>query len=178
MSIDATKVSLKDQLKLFCTGILVGCISGILWQELLSPIHITPNMTVTEEYNILKSDAEDRLLKYIEGRWQSSIGDVVINISDGAVSGNFIVIENIYPNPKKEEKYKITNIVKVDGLLGLVALEVCNVNTNCTLEDRLLVQVNKVFGIDKTITLTYDTRLTYCVPIDNHCTRAFKEIDK
>lgn len=170
-------INFKDQLKLFAIGAILGCVGGMVWQELLSPIQITPRMTSSEEIIVLKSDAEDRLLKYIEGRWQSSIGDVIISISDGAVDGNFIIIENVYPNPKKEEKYKVVSITKVDGFLGLVRLEVCNVNTNCNIEDKVNVQVNKIFGIDKTISLTYDPRLAHCIAVDNHCTRAFKQID-
>jgi len=177
MSSDKLTVSTITQLKLFSIGIIIGCIAGILWQELLSPIRITPNMTVADEYNVLKSDAEDRLLKYIEGHWQSSIGDVLISIGDGSIGGSFIVIESFTPSAKNEETYKIVKIERVDAFLGIVGLQICNVNNNCNTEDKVSIQINKIFGIDKTISLTYDTRLTKCIPVDNHCTRAFKQID-
>jgi hypothetical protein len=176
MSADKNSTIL-EQIKLFSIGVILGCFGGIIWQELLSPLHITPGMTSLEEYSVLKSDTDERLLKYIEGRWRSSIGDLLININDSEINGSFIVIENIATKPTKEEKYKIVEVTKVDGFFGLVSLKICNINSNCNNEDKLPIQINKVFGIDKTIAITYDTRLSYCLPVDNHCTRAFKLIE-
>jgi hypothetical protein len=170
------KCNLLDQIKLFSIGVILGCIGGIIWQELLSPIHITPSMSSHDEYHVLKSDTDERLLKYIEGHWRSSIGDLLININDSEINGSFIVIENL-SKPSKEEKYRIVEVSKVDGFFGIVSLKICNINSNCNNEDKLPIQINKVFGIDKTIAITYDTRLSYCIPTDNQCTRAFKLID-
>lgn len=168
--------NLKQKIKIFSVGIVLGCIFGLIWQEILSPIEIFPHkMNRNEELDILQSETNEKLLKYIEGRWTSSIGDLIVNINDSDINGSFLVIENTSLNPRKEEKFKVVNITKVDGLFGIVKLSLCSMNGSCTIEDQIPIQINKVFGISKTITMTYDTRFSFCIS-DLMCTRAFKEV--
>jgi hypothetical protein len=167
----------KQKLKIFSIGTILGCVFGLIWQELLSPIEILPHKMIrNEELEVLQSETNEKLLKYIEGRWTSSIGDLIVNINDSDINGSFLVIENTSINPKKEEKFKVVSIEKVDGLFGIVKLNLCSMNRSCTVDDQIPIQINKIFGISKTISMTYDTRFSFCVaePI---CTRAFKEVE-
>ena len=169
--------SLRQRIKVFTLGIIIGCISGLIWQELLSPIEIFPhNMNRNEELDVLQSETNEKLLKYIEGKWSSSIGDLIVNINDSDVDGSFLVIENTSVNPKRQETFKIVSIGKVDGLFGIVKLNVCNLKSSCTIDYQIPIQINKVFGIAKTLTMTYDTRFAHCIS-DKSCTRAFKEYE-
>ena len=166
----------RSKILYFCFGIIFGLCSGILWQELFSPIRITPEMDRTEEVALFKNESREKLLKYIEGKWRSSIGDLVVNIEDTDINGSFIVLESTILQPSRKEKFKVLSIDKVDGLFGLVILSVCGEKSKCEQHEVIKVQLNKVFGIEKTITMSYDRRLSYCVN-EGICTRAFKEID-
>lgn len=169
--------SLRQRMKIFTLGVLIGCISGLIWQEILSPIEIFPhNMNYNEEIAILQSETNEKLLKYIEGKWYSSIGDLIVNVNDSEIDGSFLVIENTLVNPKRQETFKIVSIGKVDGLFGIVRLNICNLKSSCTLDDQIPIQINKIFGISKTLTMTYDTRFAYCLS-NKSCTRAFKEYE-
>lgn len=170
-------LSLKVKIKIFIFGVVIGCFGGLLWQEVLSPIEIYPSLSFEQETNILRSETDEKLLKYIEGKWRSSIGDLIIEIKDSEINGSFIVIENISIKPKHQEKFKVVNIDKLDGLLGIVRLNLCNINSECSDKDLIPIQINKIFGVDKAITMTYDVRFAYCVEPNESCTRAFKEID-
>lgn len=175
--ISQTCQTLRQRLKIFIFGLVVGCIGGLIWQELLSPIEIFPhNMHRNEELDILQSETNEKLLKYIEGKWSSSIGDLIVNINDSDIDGSFLVIENTAVNPKRQETFKIVSIGKVDGLFGIVKLNLCNLKSTCMIDDQIPIQINKVFGVSKTITMTYDVRFAHCIR-DKSCTRAFKEYE-
>jgi len=167
---------LRQKIKCFSFGIILGCIGGLLWQEILSPIEIFPHvMRRNEELDVLQSETNQKLLKYIEGRWTSSIGDLIVNINDSDVNGSFLVIENTTINPKKQETFKVVSINKVDGLFGIVELNLCSINIACTIDNQIPIQINKIFGISNTISMTYDKRFSFCLS-ETNCTRAFKEI--
>jgi hypothetical protein len=178
MTKEPSCLSLRQKLKTFSLGIILGCVGGLIWQELLSPIEIFPhNMNRNEELSILQAETNEKLLKYIEGRWTSSIGDLIVNINDSDIDGSFLVIENTVVNPKKQETFKVLSIDKVDGLFGIVKLTLCSINSSCTIDSQIPIQINKVFGLSKTLTMSYDTRFSYC--IDRLvCTRAFRELDE
>ena len=167
----------KLKLIFFSVGIIFGLIGGILWQEIFSPIRLTPDLDRSEEIKMFQHESREKLLKYIEGKWTSSIGDLIVNIEDSELNGSFIVLESTLQNPNRKEHFKVVSIDTVDGLLGLVILSVCNIETKCKREDILTVQLNKVFGIEKTITMSYEKGLSYCLADHKICTRAFKEID-
>lgn len=178
MSSEPSCLSLRQKLKFFSLGVVFGCICGLIWQELLSPIEIFPHKMIrNEELNLLQAETNEKLLKYIEGRWTSSIGDLIVNINDSDINGSFLVIENIIVRPKKQETFKVLSIDKVDGLFGIVKLTLCSISSSCSKEDQISIQINKVFGLSKTLTMTYDKRFSYCLA-ETKCTRAFKEIEK
>ena len=154
--------------KLFVIGVLIGCFFSYLWQSLL-----ISNTDIGFTIESIKQDSDVRLLSYIEGRWSSSIGDIIVEL-DPSEPKDFIVIELIHSN-KEESKYKIKSIDKINGLLGIVRMKICNVN-DCDENDLIPIQFNKIFGIDKTIAISYDSRITECVDISDECTRAFKRI--
>ena len=177
---EETKMScldFKSKLKVFSLGIVLGCIGGLFWQEYFTPINFSSNMDNHEELAILHTESNEKLLKYIEGKGRSSIGDLIINIDDADLDGSFLVIESVAGNLKRQEIYKIAAIDKINGLLGIIKLKVCDPKQGCEENHQIPIQINKIFGTAKTITMTFDTRFAYCMPIENLCTRAFKEID-
>lgn len=170
-------LTLRQRMKVFALGIIIGCIGGLIWQEILSPIEIFPHkMNRNEELAVLQSETNEKLLKYIEGKWTSSIGDLIVNINDSDIDGSFLVIENTSVNPKRQETFKIVSISKIDGLFGIIKMNLCNLKTSCTINDQIPIQINKIFGIEKTLTMTYDKKFAYCIG-EKSCTRAFREYE-
>nr|QMP83337.1 MAG: hypothetical protein [Caudoviricetes sp.] len=169
-------LNLRIKIAFFCIGILIGAFGSLFWQEILSPANIIGRHTITEEeLHLLQSETREKLLRYVEGKWRSSIGDLIVNIHDTDINGSFLVIENTTIQPKKAEKFKVISIDKVDGLFGIIELTLCSENGACNDENRIPIQINKVFGIKNTITISYDRRFSYCINgVD--CTRAFKEV--
>lgn len=169
-------LNLRIKVVFFCVGILIGSLGNLFWQEVLSPANIVGRHAITEdELQLLQSETREKLLRYVEGKWRSSIGDLIVNIRDTDINGSFVVIENTTINPKRVEKYKVISIDKVDGLFGIIKLTVCSDNTECRDENKIPIQINKVFGIKNTITISYDSRFSYCLK-EEDCTRAFKEV--
>lgn len=164
--------------RLFALGVIVGCFGGLLWQEFYAPLEIqSKELDKSEQLQILKQDTDERLLKYVQGTWTSSIGDLIIEIDDTNRNGNVTVIENAETKIKVHiKKLKVKNIATVDGFFGIVKLDVCDETTVCNPEDIIHLQINKVFGLDKTITISFDRRLSFCLEVDSICTRAFKRI--
>jgi len=171
-------LNLRIKVVFFCVGILIGAFGSLFWQEILSPANIVGRHAITEdELNLLQSETREKLLRYVEGKWRSSIGDLIVNIHDTDINGSFVVIENTSIKPKKIEKFKVISIDKVDGLFGIIKLTLCSETTECNDNTKIPIQINKVFGIQNTITISYDSRFSYCInEID--CTRAFKEVEK
>lgn len=166
-------LSLKYEGKFLVYGIIIGSILSMLWTYVFYPLDYErlkyfPMQTVSKE-------TEKQLLNYINGKWVSSIGDVIIK-ADIVKDKDFIIL-SIINDEKEERKYKIQNINKVNGFLGVVKLDICLEQTNCNQEDLIPIQFNKVFGIKKTIAISYDSRLTYCIEDDDNCTRAFKRVE-
>jgi hypothetical protein len=170
-------LKLKSKMWYFLVGLIFGCLGGLIWQELLAPLTLNPHVHTTQQIKMLQNEYDERLLEYIEGKWQSSIGDLFIEVKNSEVNGNFLVMENLAIKPRRQETFKIVSVDKLDGLFGIVALTLCSTDSKCFEKDLIPVQINKVFGISKTITMSYDTRFSYCILIDNKCTRSFKEID-
>lgn len=179
MSIERIKkiISFDSKAKIFTFGIVIGCLGGLIWQELFSPLEIPPmEMDRKQEIQLLRSDTNDRLLSYIEGVWSSSIGDLIIDIDQITKVGIITVIENPKIGPQSIKKYEVQNIETLDGFFGIVKLNICKSNSPCSPEELLPIQINKIFGIEKTVTISFDRRLSYCVDYDVICTRAFKRV--
>jgi hypothetical protein len=171
-------LSLRTKIIFFCIGILIGSLGSLFWQEILSPANIIGRHAITEEeLQLLQSETKEKLLRYVEGKWRSSIGDLIVNIHDTDINGSFVVIENTSIKPKKVEKFKVISIDKVDGLFGIITLTLCSETAECNNENKIPIQINKVFGIQNTITISYNSKFSYCInEID--CTRAFKEVEE
>lgn len=167
-------LNLRIKIAFFCIGIFIGSIGSLFWQETLSPANIIGRHVITEdELNLLQSETKEKLLRYVEGKWRSSIGDLIVNIHDTDINGSFVVIENTTIKPKKIEKYKVVSIDEIDGLFGIIKLTLCGADKDCKEENKIPIQINKIFGINDTISMTYDGRFSYCLQEVN-CTRAFK----
>jgi len=173
---DKPFVNIGCRTKIFSLGIIIGCLGGLIWQELFSPLEISPKMDREQQIQILKEDTNEKLLNYIEGTWTSSIGDLIISIDESKVEGLFTVIEQ-NGSQAVSKKFKIFNIETIDGFFGIVKLNICDQNKPCNQENSLPIQINKVFGIDRTITISFDKRVSYCVNIEELCTRAFKRLN-
>lgn len=171
--------TLKIKIIFFCLGIIIGSLGNLVWQEVLSPANIIGRHVITEEeLSLLQSETQEKLLRYVEGKWRSSIGDLIVNINDTDINGSFVVIENITIKPRKTEKYKVLSVDKIDGLFGIIKLTICSENTDCNKkENEISIQINKIFGIDETITISYDERFSYCLN-GTDCIRAFKEVER
>ena len=170
-------LDLRRKFIFFCIGIFIGSLGSLAWQELLYPINFVGDHLITkDDLKILKYETDEKLLKYIEGKWRSPVGDLIVNINDSDVNGSFVVMENVSIKPKRIEKYKVTSIDKVDGIFGIVKLSICSELTYPCDEDRKIsIQINKIFGIKDTISITYDHRFSHCIEEDQ-CTRAFKQL--
>lgn len=171
-STEAKALKLKCEGKFFIFGVLIGSVLGFLWQSYYDLSYVDHPITL----DTLKNDANQRLLDYIEGKWSSSVGDLIINV-DVDSKKDFLVVEMSKEKTEQQKKYKIVNITRVNGLLGIVNAEICNLDEPCNQETFIPIQFNKVFGKDKTIAISYDSRLTYCIESDDNCTRAFKRIE-
>lgn len=166
-------ISLRYEGKFLAYGILTGCLLFMLWSYLFFPI--VNNYIERKKLENFASIAEIQLLEYINGKWTSSIGDVIV-VVDVDKNRDFIIL-SILNNEEEEIKYKIKRIAKVNGLMGIVKLDICKENSSCDDKFIIPIQFNKMFGLDRTIAITYDSRLTYCIESDDKCTRAFKRIE-
>lgn len=167
---------LKKSIAFFCIGIIIGGIGSLGWQELLNPDIFSDVHVITKDgLKILKSETDEKLLKYIEGKWRSPVGDLIVNINDSDINGSFVVMENIASRTKRQEKYKVISLDKVDGIFGIVKLSICSESSECTEENVIKIQINKIFGIKDTISITYDRRFSHCIE-EPDCTRAFKQL--
>lgn len=165
--------NMKKEWKIFFIGSFIGALSFLFWDYIFN----NPSIKDLKEYNKieeLKQDSEERLLNYIDGEWISSIGDVVIKINIDKTK-DFIVVE-VIKDKKLEKNFRISSIDKVNGLFGIVNLSICDTSKSCDQLNSIRVQFNKVFGMDRTIAVSYDSRLTYCIEADDVCTRAFKRV--
>ena len=171
-------LTLRIKILFFCIGILIGTLGSLFWQELLSPANIIGRLAITEEeLQLLQSETREKLLRYVEGKWRSSIGDLIVDVHDTDINGSFVVIENTTIKPKKTEKFKVVSIDNVDGLFGIITLTLCSETAECNEETKIQIQINKIFGIQNTITISYDKRFSYCIN-EVDCTRAFKEVEE
>lgn len=169
---------LKKSILTFCFGIVIGSLGSLLWQELLLPENFMRNHIITkEDIQTLRYETDEKLLKYIEGKWRSPIGDLIVNINDSDINGSFVVMESVHTKPKRQERYRVVSLEKVDGLFGIVKLSVCSERIiNCNDDENIKIQINKIFGMKDTISISYDDRFSFCLE-QTDCTRAFKHID-
>jgi len=170
-------LDLKRKIIFFCVGIIIGAFGSLAWQELLNPINFVGDHVITkDDLKILKSETDEKLLKYIEGKWRSPVGDLIVNINDSDINGSFVVMENVSTKPKRQEKYKVISIDKVDGIFGIVKLSLCSeLPYPCDENKKINIQINKIFGIKDTISITYDHHFSHCIE-ETQCTRAFRQL--
>lgn len=168
------RININYEGKFFFVGMVIGVLLFSFWDFIFNHYSNFDDWKQSLKIEEFKQDSEERLLSYIEGEWISSIGDVIIKVNIEKKK-NFIVIE-IEKDNKTQRMYKINSIDKINGLFGIINLKICDINKECNEENSIPIQFNKVFGMDKTITISYDSRLTYCVDADDSCTRAFKRL--
>lgn len=168
------KISFKYEGKFFFVGAILGCILGILWQDFYVYHYLFSDPKACIDISKIEKAVNSKFIDYINGKWSSSVGDLIIQIN-GEDHKNFIVIENL-DGKKSNQKYEIQNISNINGILGVMNLNVCSSSVPCTKENFIPIQINKIFGKDKTIAISYDSRITYCIDSEDNCTRAFKRI--
>lgn len=148
----------------------IGAMTGFVLSSLLFLGFYAFNYTNPETFNkFVNGEANGILLKYIEGKWVSAVEDVFVTV-DIHDSNEIVIVETI-SNKKSEKRFFVKNIKKIDSVLGIVVLEISDEDSNST-----LIQINKVFGVNNTITLLYDSKVASCKNIDDECIRAFKRI--
>lgn len=173
--IERRNIKMKYEGKYFLIGAIFGGICFLLWDFVFSHYGYITDLKEYSKLEEFKQDSEEKLLSYINGQWISSVGDVVIKMNIDK-SKDFIIVE-IEKEKRFERSFKIHQIQKVNGLLGIVNFDICEKLKSCNKEQLIPIQINKIFGLDRTISLSYDSRLTYCVDADDTCTRAFKRVN-
>ena len=158
-----------SSLRCLIAGIILGFSSFVCWDYLLKNNINNEDKQIQE----LRTESQEMLLHYIEGKWNSSIGDVQIEF-DISKDKDFIVSEYEQGKQTVKKLYLISEMIKVNGLSGVVQFNICPKNSQCTPPDIIQIQINKLFGLRHTIAISYDSRLTYCVDPEKLCTRAFK----
>lgn len=158
--------------KCLLSGIILGVSGFVSWDYLFKEnIHFQD-----KQIEELQTETKEMLLHYIEGKWNSSVGDVQIEF-DINRDKDFIVAEFEKGKEKSKKIYSINEIIGINGLSGIVKFNICEKDKECTDKDIIQIQINKLFGLKDTTAISYDSRLTYCVDMDKECTRAFKRID-
>ncbi len=165
---------LKYEGKIFIYGILLGSLFGVLWQDFFFHHHFFKDDKSCVNVQKIEATVNKEFISYVNGKWSSSVGDLVVKIDD-AIDKSVIVIEDL-DEVKSNAIYKIHKITNVNGIMGVMNMDICPTNRKCTKEDLIPLQINKIFGRDKTIAISYDSRLTYCIDSEDKCTRAFKRI--
>lgn len=160
--------------KFFVLGLIIGAILSLVWQDYFVHYHLFSDKIAESSY--IKQDTNERLLDYIDGTWNSSIGDVKLEISNVETDTNKFLLLEVNSPIKGERKFKVIEILEIEGLFGIVKLNICELDIGCKENNIIPIQVNKVFGIKDTIIISYDSRLTFCVDDSNLCSRAFKRI--
>lgn len=167
-------ITFKNEGRFFFIGAVLGCILGILWQDIFVYRYLFSDLKSCVDISKIESNVNGKFIDYINGKWSSSIGDLIIQI-DNQNNKNFIVVEDDY-NKVSNRVYTIQKINKVNGILGVMNLDICQENIECDDTNIIPIQINKIFGREKTIAISYDQRLTYCVDSEEKCTRAFKRL--
>jgi hypothetical protein len=172
----------KTQVIFLIIGILIGFFGILGWNYIL-PKHLILDASTSSNYlyhdidlEMVRNETNDRLVKYIEGKWRSSAGDILIWIKNADEQGDILVMELKTPESKKEIHFKIIDFVKIDGFFGIIKLNICEINSNCSINDIVPIQINRVFNVDKTIVISYPSTWTGCIEedADGICSRSFK----
>lgn len=167
----------KYENRFYLLGIMTGFIVSSMFH---AGLYLYDSSVLSVEkistYNLSLStqiDTNKKLLGYVEGKWVSSVNDMYISININKTK-DIIILELV--NEKTEKLFKIVNIVKVDGMLGYIALDICEISNNCEKNELISIQINKIFGLQDTITMTYDSRMAICMEQEDICIRAFKRV--
>lgn len=173
---------IKIKMMFLVIGIVIGFFGVLGWRYIL-PKHFSVEASSNSEnffhdvdLETVRNETNDRFLKYIEGKWRSSAGDIVIWIKNADEQGDLLVMELKDGNARKEIHFKILEFTKIDGFFGIIKLNICEVNSNCSLNDIVPIQINRVFNVDKTIVISYPSYWTGCIEedADGICSRSFK----
>lgn len=169
------KMEFNHEGRFFLFGVIFGTIFLFFWNYFLNKNY--SNFFIKDELVVeqLKVESNQLLLSYIDGKWISSVNDLIVTI-DIDDKKEFLVVETVVG---EKRNYKIMQIDKINGILGIVKLEVCNMKSDCVSSvNHIPIQLNKIFGIDKAISITYDSRLSFCSEPDDVCVRGFKRHDR
>ena len=174
---ECRKPKIKYEGKILIIGVFLGAILGILWQDLFYHYHFFSDLKSCVDVNKIETIVNREFVSYINGTWSSSTGDVIITINHNENSKNFIIIENNNLENTTKTTYVIYKINDINGIMGVMNLDICYDGKMCNDETKIPIQINKIFGREKTIAISYDSRLTYCIDSDDQCTRAFKRLE-
>lgn len=166
----------KYENKFYLLGVFTGMFLGFVLNLIVQVFDFEIFNKTQDYYNsfLLRKETGKHLLNFIEGKWSSAVGDVNLTI-DINKTQDFIIME-IFDENQVKRKFKIVNIVSVDGLLGIVKMEICEVKRECLSYHEIIpIRINKIFGAKDTMTIVYDSRVSLCMERDDECIRAFKK---
>lgn len=172
---------IKIKIVFLIVGILLGFFGVLGWKYIL-PTHVViggphSNMFFQDvDTSTVLNETNERLVKYIEGKWRSSVGDLVIWIQNADESGDVLVMEYKEKDIVKQVKYKIHEFTKKDGFFGILKLNVCEIGKECSGSNLIPIQINRVFNVEGTIVISYPSTLSGCIEEDAEgtCSRSFK----
>lgn len=151
-------------LAFFCLGMLFGAIFTYFASNFAT------EYVYSSDVNVVKNHTNEQLIKYIEGKWTSAAGEVIININPKENVGTMKIFEK---NEGSVKEFNILHIDYLDGFFGYTKFIICE-HDNC--QNRYTVQINKIFGINNVIVITYPPEVSKCIVIDGVCSRTFKQI--
>lgn len=154
--------------KVFLIGAVTGALLLTVWNYIYKVQHLSFGLSEDTLISQLKVDSDHMLVNYIDGRWESSIKDLVLTIEIDSRTGT-ILVEAVGDLPRR---FKIVKINDVNGVLGILTLDLCLEGHE---DDIISIQINKVFGVDKAITVTYDGKFAKCSEAgEDKCVKGFR----
>lgn len=158
--------------KVFVIGAITGAVLLSGWnyiyeRERYGNLKLSDDAIISQ----LKVDSDHMLINYVDGRWESSLKDLILNIHIDSKLGT-ITVEM---NDEQPRHFNIVKIKDVNGVFGVLTLDLCLVGQECTDDEYTSIQINKVFGVDKAITVTYDPKFAKCAEkTEDKCVKGFR----
>lgn len=147
----------------FILGLLIGSLAFYFVSQ-----YNTHNIYFSK-IETIKNYTNEKLINYIEGKWASALNEIIIVIHPLQQSGTIKVYDKIKETTKE---YKITKLEYIDGFFGYTKLLIHNGE-----KSNMVIQINKIFGIDNVIVITYPDTFSGCADKTHSCVRAFKRLE-
>lgn len=110
-----------------------------------------------------EQETNQKFLDYVSATWLSDNRNILVSV---CADTSYITIERLYPR-QGVTRYKIIDIEEINSMFGFVKFKV----QDPIFQDFLYIQINKLFQINATITISYTSLIDKC---DNElCTKVF-----